>query len=421
MQFLSRLSPVTSPQERNRCFTDHCKQNVMISVNLPAARYEAQLARLSAGTAARRAATIDESDRLLDRVDWSALAGILTERRLLPLLGERIAELASHRAPVSFVEATQEAIQAGAELDGLLELLSIQLLDALETAGIPSMPLKGPALGRALYGKPGRRPSADIDLLVRAEDLNRAVEVAERLGYRDLEPYRPGDGLPLLHRRLVHQRPGLPVLELHWRVDWYEQLFSREMLLGSSPGGRIGNRAAPADELTGLLLFYARDGFVDLRLACDVGAWWDALGSQLPRGAVADQIARHPALERVLVAAAEVSDRVVGVPRLALLGKEHELERRVRLATALANPDARGSRTQHQSDAMLIDLLLTPPGGRRDIIRRQLRTPSGVQPGQRPSPPHGGRSAAINHGLRLLRRYALALLRVARDQTAPGR
>ena len=410
---------ISSP-ERNRCFTNHRDQNVMISVSTPAGRAEARLARLSAGTAAQRAATRDEADRLVDRVDWSALADILTGRRLLPLLGERIAELAGQRAPASFVDATREAIQAGAELDGLLELLSVQLLDALATAGIPSMPLKGPALGRALYGEPGRRPSADIDLLVRAEDLSGAVVVAEGLGYRDTEPYRPGERLPLLHRRLVHQRPGLPVLELHWRVHWYEQLFSREMLLRSSPGGPIGNRAAPADELTGLLLFYARDGFVDLRLACDLGAWWDALGSQLPRGAVADQIARYPALERVLVAATEVSDRVVGVPRLELLGEEHELERRVRLATALANADARGSRTQHQSDALLVDLLLTPPGGWRESMKRQLRTPSGVQPGQTP-PRRYGLSASVNHGLRLGRRHALGLLRVAREQVASER
>ena len=392
----------------------------MKSVSTPVGGAEAQLARLSAGTTARRAATKSDADRLVDRIDWTALAAMLTARRLLPLLGERIVKLAGDRAPASFVEATGEAIHAGAELDGLLELFAIQMMDALEAAGIRSMLLKGPALGRALYGKPGRRPSADIDLLVRAEDLNEAVVAAERLGYRDTEPYRPGERLPLLHRRLVHRQPGLPVLELHWRVHWYEQLFSRDMLLRSSPGGRIGNRAAPADELTGLLLFYARDGFVDLRLACDVGAWWDALGRQLPSGAVAKQIARYPALERVLVAAAEVSDHVVGVPRRELLGEEHELERRVRLAMALANPDARGSRTQHQSDALLIDLLLTPPGGRRESIKRQLRTPSGTHAGQRPSQRYGP-AASINHTLRSLRRYALGLRRVAREQIASRR
>ena len=354
-------------------------------------RPEAELARLCAGTAERRAATRDDADRLVDRIDWTALAGMLTARRLLPLLGERIIELAGERAPASFVDATRQAIEAGAQLDGLLELLSIQLIDALEAAGIPSLPLKGPALGKALYGQPGRRPSADIDLLVMAEDLNRAVEVAERLGYRDTEQYRPGGRLPVLHRRLAHRKPGLPVLELHWRVHWYEQLFSREMLIRSSPGGSVGRRPATADELTSLLLFYARDGFVDLRLACDVAAWWDARGSQLPAGAVTEQVARYPALERVLVAAAEVSDRVVGVPRLALLGEEPELARRVRLAMHLANPHARGSKTQQQADALLIDLLLTP--------RAAAARLSGASSGRRParSPDRGPSEAKARH------------------------
>ena len=277
----------------------------MMSVSRSTHWAEDALAQLCAGTADRRAATRGEADRLLDLVDWSALAGMLTARRLLPLLGERIVELAGERAPATFVEATREAIEAGAEVDGLLELLSIQLLDALAADGIRSLPLKGPALGQALYGKPGRRPSADIDLLVRAEDLEKAADVATGLGYHDPEPYRPGERLPLLHRRLVHRQPGLPVLELHWRVHWYEQLFSREMLLGSSPSGAVGNRPTAADELTALLLFYARDGFVDVRLACDVAAWWDALGSELPPGTVAAQIERYPALGRVLVAAAD--------------------------------------------------------------------------------------------------------------------
>ena len=378
-------------------------------------RAEEALAWFSAGTAARRAAYAADADRLIQRIDWSELAGMLAARRLLPLLGPRIVELASRRAPASFVQATQEAIRAGAELDGLLELLTVQLIDALDAATIPSLALKGPALGRTLYGEPGRRPSADIDLLVRADDLNRAIEVAEHLGYRDSEQYRRGERLPLLHRRLVHRRPGLPLLELHWRVHWYEQRFSRDMLLRSRPSAPLGRRPSATDELTSLLLFYARDGFVGLRLACDIAAWWDALGAQLPPGSVAEQIERYPALERVLVAAAEVADRVVGVPRLELIGEKRPLERRVRLALRLANPDASGSKTQHEADALLIDLLLTPRRGYREGVKRQLRTPTGAQPGQRPLRRYGT-LASVNHGLRLMRRYMLGLLRAARER-----
>jgi hypothetical protein len=386
---------------------------VAISASKPTDRAEAAIARLSAGTSSRRAAAATEVDRLLERIDWKTLGDGLAARQLLSLLGKRIIELAGERTPAWFVEATERAIEVGAERDALLELLSIQLIDSLEADGVRSLTLKGPALGRALYGGPGRRQSADIDLLVRAEDLEQAVKTAARLGYWDPEHRAPGERLPLLHRRLVHRQPGLPLLELHWRVHWYEQLFSREMLLRSTPGGFLGLTPGAADELTSLLLYYARDGFVDLKLACDLGAWWDARGSELSLGSVDAQIARYPALERVLVAAAEVADRVVGLPRLALLGEERQPEHRVLLATRLANPDARGPRTQHHADALLIDLLLTPQGGHRDGIRRQLQTPSGVQPGQ--TSQGRQRTASVNHVLRLLRRYALGLIRVVRD------
>jgi hypothetical protein len=383
-----------------------------------ATRAEAALIRLSAATAARRHAATDEADRLTGRVDWSALAEMLVSRRLLPLLGERIVTLSGERAPAGFVQATRRAIEACAADEALLELLSIQIIDALRTAGIPSLALKGPALGRALYGGPGRRPSSDIDVLVKAEDLRHGAEVATRLGYRDPDGVTDVSRLPLLHRRMVHRQPGLPVLELHWRVHWYEQRFARDMLARSSPDGPLGARAAPADELTSLLLFYARDGFVDLRLACDLATWWDRFGVQLAPGSVAGEIERYPSLERVLIAAAEVGDRVLGVPSSALLGGERpRLDQRLRTAIRLANPDARGSTTQHHADTLLIDLLLTPRGGHREAIRRQLRTPAGTQLGQR-APDRDGPSEATDQALRLLRRYALGLVRVTREWIA---
>jgi hypothetical protein len=90
-------------------------------------------------------------------------------------------------------------------------------------------------------------------------------------------------GLPLLHFVLVHERGELPPVELHWRVHWYERSFARERLLPPAVDPPGDWRPAPADELAALLLFYARDGFIDLRLASDLGAWWDVHGAELSR------------------------------------------------------------------------------------------------------------------------------------------
>ena len=103
--------------------------------------------------------------------------------------------------------------------------------------------------------------------------------------------YVQDSGLPLLHFVLVHERGELPPVELHWRVHWYEQRFARERLLPPTAGQEGQWRPAPADELTSLLLFYARDGFIDLRLATDLGAWWDVHGPDLDPGALDEVLA----------------------------------------------------------------------------------------------------------------------------------
>lgn len=62
-----------------------------------------------------------------------------------------------------------------------------QLYAALGKAKIPFVPLKG-AVIRELYPDPSMRTSCDIDVLVRTEDLQRAVQyVVDVLGYREQE------------------------------------------------------------------------------------------------------------------------------------------------------------------------------------------------------------------------------------------
>ena len=62
-----------------------------------------------------------------------------------------------------------------------------QLYLALAEAKIPFIPLKG-AVIRGIYPDPAMRTSCDIDVLVKAEDLQRAVQyTVDTLGYREQE------------------------------------------------------------------------------------------------------------------------------------------------------------------------------------------------------------------------------------------
>jgi hypothetical protein len=272
------------------------------------------------------------------------------------------------------------------------------------------LPLKGPLLSRSLYADPGLRPAIDLDILVPREQLAEAVEVVREHGYGPPDDLTTQDGYPTLHYRLRHQG-GLPPVEIHWRVHWYETKFAREMLDRTieTPNGR---RPLPEDELASLLLFFSRDGFLGLRLPVDIATWWDRQRRDLETPVV-DQIAqRNPQLHRALSASACALADLVGVPAGEVISTGGGLGWRFRAAVRLGNWDATGSRDQMIANISLVDWLLTPPRGGRDFVRRSL-----IPPREKIKGTYGLGSGArwrthfwrVAHGPKLLARYALAL------------
>ncbi len=373
---------------------------------------EDQLVLLSIGTAARRARTRERAERLAAIVDWTLLVELLRKRRLLTLLGPRLQVLAPAAVAEQFASEVRTALEAGSRHGGFLELIAERVNGALSEAGIRCTPLKGPALSRMLYGDPGRRPSGDIDVLVAREQLQDAVRVVGELGYG-----APGDhvderGLPRLHFTMDHTRGQLPPVELHWRIHWYEDRYAGERLL--APAGRpaAGWRVAPIDELVALLLFYARDGFINLRHATDLGAWWDTFSEALPAAALEDTIADYPALAPALLVAATIAERAVGLPLERLLAQRRELGVRPRLAIRLAAPNPHASLTQLYADMSLIDGLLAPPGDLMAFFRRQVLPPRAVLREHASKEQRQRASTRAGHGMRVLARYGLAMARL---------
>jgi Uncharacterised nucleotidyltransferase len=382
----------------------------------PASDYEAEqrLILLSAGTAARREEMRSRVASQLTGIEWSQLTGLLRSQRLLPTLGPRIAGLAGEEAPERFALAVSASIEAARRQDALLQLISARATEALAAAGIRSTGLKGPALGEALYGEPGRRLSSDIDLLVAPDRLGDAVEAIRRLGYAEPADYVDAGGLPLLHFALVHQRSQLPPIELHWRIHWYESSFARDRLL--VPAGEDPQRWRPAvvDQLVSLLLFYARDGFTGLRQAADLAAWWDALGANLRPGALAESLGSYPELEPAVTAALAVAERTVGFPAQRAIGDGVALGARGRMAVRLANTRPHDSEAQLFAEIGLIDGLLTPRQDLRAFVRRQVAPPPDVIREHTEKAQRGRVTSTAGYSVRVLGRYALALVRLLR-------
>lgn len=95
-----------------------------------------------------------------------------------------------------------------------------RLLDQLATARIPAVPLKGVVLAERVYGNIAWRPTRDIDLLVRREDIPRIAHRLRQSGYA------PEDGQEHIHAfaaisttETKYERKDSPLIELHWGMS----------------------------------------------------------------------------------------------------------------------------------------------------------------------------------------------------------
>lgn len=207
--------------------------------------------------------------------------------------------------------------------------------------------------------------------------LETAVAIVTRIGYHLPEDPRFVNGRPVLHYTLEAESGIRPPVELHWRVHWYETAFSEALLGRSKPTPAGLRRAEPADELAALLLFFARDGFLGLRLAADIGAWRDANAAALADRALDPLISDHPLLREALVTSARVAQDLVGLPADRLTA-ETGVARRSALARRLANWSQSGDAGQTSANQTLVDGLLSPPGELRALLRRNVFPPEPV-------------------------------------------
>jgi hypothetical protein len=261
-------------------------------------------------------------------------------------------------------------------------------------------------LARALYNDVGWRSAGDIDILVAASDLAGAIEVVEAMGWRWQRPVERSGRLPILHETLTHST--LPRVELHWRVHWYEDRFAADALeRAGRPEARSPLRMLPADGLATLTLIYARDGLSGLRTPADIAAWWDTrcAGEDVDR-LIASVANAYPALNAPLRVGTAVLGPLVGLPTRS----PYQQPLRWKVAAELATPFYEGSHAQVKANASLVDLLLAPPKGSRASLRRELqKVPKDLQRPLSRDDEFAVHRARWEHGLRLLRRWGLAV------------
>lgn len=217
--------------------------------------------------------------------DWVAAVRRIDAHGLAPLAHARIealgltppSEARRTLGVLALLHQARSARQRGA---------LVELLRALDRAGVQPFVLKGAALAHLVYDDPSHRPMGDLDLLVRPAESGLAASVLAELGFGPRPGARP-DGR---HTAFVRDQPGgTGVVELHDNLFPPGHRLARQLdrltaeplvfAIDGTPARTLGP-AATLEHLCAHLVGHA-DVFTPLRLvwALDVLLWADRYGA----------------------------------------------------------------------------------------------------------------------------------------------
>lgn len=172
----------------------------------------------------------DEAGRLLAReLSWPAILALVRGHGVLPLFARNLESLAP--VPLEVPRAIRRELADAQRLNAARAALMARgladVLGRLAAAGIPAIPLKGPALAESLHADATLRECSDLDLLVPIAEVPRAFDLLLSAGYAHGEdgPVARHELAVLLETNMEHvfvgRTGGLTYpLELHWDIAW---------------------------------------------------------------------------------------------------------------------------------------------------------------------------------------------------------
>jgi len=156
-------------------------------------------------------------------LDWQGLVKQAHTLGLAPLLYKKLDSVPWLAAiPEEPLRVLRDAYFTSAARNIILQSELEAIADRLAQAGIRVMVLKGAALANSLYGNIALRPMSDLDLLVRPDDVKRAIDILENFDYvlvgteaDRLDPFAPSFTGELVFSK---DSPVRATVELHWQL-----------------------------------------------------------------------------------------------------------------------------------------------------------------------------------------------------------
>jgi hypothetical protein len=151
--------------------------------------------------------------------DWEQILHQAIRQNVGPLLYHRFRTLSPNRDIPSIVMQKLRAMYlANAARNIRIYYQLTQILATLRNARIPVIVLKGTHLAEQVYGNIALRPMGDIDLLIREEDVLKAVEILKTINYTPSRQFQfDVERASHCHLPPLSQSGGIGI-EIHWNL-----------------------------------------------------------------------------------------------------------------------------------------------------------------------------------------------------------
>ena len=150
---------------------------------------------------------------------WKKFLAAAATQQVTPLVFHRLKKKGLDQAVPSDVYASfknvyQQNIMRIMKISGQ----SRRVLKALNSAGIPTIALKGVVMANSIYKSIGLRQMSDFDLMVPPEKLARAAEVLTGMGYRPVQTFCLDSSIQTGKHLPGFIKKGHVTVEIHWNI-----------------------------------------------------------------------------------------------------------------------------------------------------------------------------------------------------------
>lgn len=154
-------------------------------------------------------------------IDWDYLLQTAGAHGMTSMLYQHLNTIGREAVPSPVLERLYNHFQKSAKTNLFYTAELFKILNLFDENGIPAIPFKGPVLSLSLYENPALREFSDLDILVRKQDVFKALSLLTQIGYEN--PYNHS---PAIEARILEQQNNCYIgksgsgslIEIHWSL-----------------------------------------------------------------------------------------------------------------------------------------------------------------------------------------------------------